>query len=229
MKLHLTLCTSLMILAGTANAHDAWIGATAPHEIMYGHPGKLEGFDASKVKSVISIDANGKKSATPVHLLDGKLVAFPAKDASLLVMNFQNGFFSKTKDGYKPLPKTQVPDAIETSFSVKQGKTVFNWSKVVAQPIGARIEIVPLSTTAPKAGDNLPVQVLLDGKPLPDAKLRVNAKSEEDKPVVADAQGKAKLKIDAGENVIGVYHKIPYNAPEADIWGLTANVHFVAK
>lgn len=91
---------------------------------------------------------------------------------------------------YEKFTKTALVPGGDASF----------WSK----PLGQTLEIVPLgSLAALKAGDTLTVQVLLDGKPLPQAEVGLSHEGyskEEDtykRILRTDAQGKVNLPTDA--------------------------------
>lgn len=216
-----------LLLGNAAQAHDAWVvpgGAT--HAILYGHGKSTESYDATKIQQVLAYDAKGRKLSVQ---LDRKAAtpAVSAAGAAMFVVDFDNGFWSKTEAGYQNLPKTQVQGALESSRSLKFGKTVLSWSAASSKPVGQRLEIVPLATTAPKAGGKLPVLVLFEGRPLADAKLSLEG-HDDMAPVATDARGKAELILPAsGEVALDVGHKLPYKGAEADEWSLSANLHFL--
>ncbi|SER03635.1 nickel transport protein [Solimonas aquatica] len=223
----LSLLAALLLIGNIAQAHDAWVapGGTT-HAILYGHGKSTESYDAAKIQQVLAYDAAGRK-------LDARLdrsaatPAVSAAGAAMFIVDFDNGFWSKTEAGYQNLPKTQVQGALESSRSLKFGKTVLSWSAASSKPVGQRLEIVPLATTAPKAGGRLPVLVLFEGRPLAEAKLSLEG-HDEVPPAGTDAKGRAELILPAGGEVaLDVSHKLPYKGAEADEWSLSANLHFL--
>ncbi len=213
-----------------AHAHDAWIEAReAGYAVVFGHDGKLESYVPAKVKAITAVDGKGtvlriKQAITAdavTFTVDGK----PA----LITLHFDNGFWSKTTEGSKNLPKSEAPGAISASHAVKFGKTVFAWSPVVLKPQGQPLEIVPLSATAPVAGKSLPVQVMWQGKPLAGAKI-TRADDEKRAPVTTDAEGKAFVPVAAGRQILTVSHKHELaNDPRADSYSAAANLLFEVR
>lgn len=226
----------LALLLGAAfnqvQAHDAWVEARGgEYVVLYGHGAEIEAYDPLKVKTVSALDAKGavlpmsrQISASAVQM---KLLGSPA----LSVMFFDDGFWTKTEEGWKNLAKNAVKGEVQSSgYYVQLSKTVFSWSPVVTKPQGLPLEIVPLSAVAPAAGKTVPVQVLWEGRPLAGAKI---ARSGADKPapIETDAQGKAAIPISAtGRQIISVAHKQALkDEPRADQYSASANLVFTAR
>jgi uncharacterized GH25 family protein len=98
--------------------------------------------------------------------------AAPVADGSYVVAGARKAQFrTKSTEGYKPLPKTQVQDAESCSYSAKFAKAIVNVGNAhgdVSKPVGQTLELVPLMNPADvKPGGVLPVQILYDGNPLP--------------------------------------------------------------
>ncbi|MDO8932676.1 MAG: DUF4198 domain-containing protein [Rhodocyclaceae bacterium] len=228
--LHHLFAVVAFALAGNALAHDAWIEARgAGYVVLYGHGDKQEGYAPAKVKTVTAIDAKG--AALPVTKeteTDSVRVMVRGRPA-LATVHFDNGFWSKTTDGSKNLPKNEVPGAISAMHSVKFGKTVFAWSEAVTKPQGLQLEIVPLVATTPAAGKPLPVQILWEGKPLAGAKI-VRSEYSKEAPTETDAEGKATLPVVAGRQTLAVSHKHELaNDARADSYTASANLIFDAR
>jgi uncharacterized GH25 family protein len=83
----------------------------------------------------------------------------------------RNGFSTKTTEGYQQgKTKKDVDDAVLCRYSQKFAKAVFTVGRpggeTVSKPLGHAMEIVPLKDPATlKAGDVLPVKVIVEGKP----------------------------------------------------------------
>lgn len=218
-----------LALSGIAQAHDAWIDTAGPrHAVLYGHGDKIDAYDKAKIKRVQGYDNGGKQVDAKVDASGERAVVTAGKGASMLTLEFDNGFWCKVDDEWKNQPKTQVPGATESSHSLKFGKTVLVWGAGVARPTGMRMEIVPLVKAAPKSGGTMDVQVLYEGKPLPGAKLYIDA-YDEAKTVTTDADGKARVPVRKGSQVIGAGHKIDLASPEADKVSFGANLAFTAR
>lgn len=230
MTLVKTAAVFLLAAAGHAFAHDAWVEAGGGAWVVrYGHGDKLESYAPAKVRALAAIDARG--AALPVaRQAGGEAVrATVAGRPALLTLSFDNGVWTKTTEGSKNLPKSEVPGAISATHAVKYGKTVVAWSAAVTRPQGQPLEIVPLAAGAPAAGATLPVQVLFDGKPLAGAKI-ARAGHGKEAPFEADGEGKALLPVVAGRQMVVVGHKweLPGNA-EADSLSAAANLLFEAR
>lgn len=114
----------------------------------------------AKVAASANADGNYSPQAPPKEIGTYLAVALP-----------RNGFFTKTTEGYQMgKSKKDVDNAILCRYSQKFAKAVFTVGKpggqVFAKPLGHAMEIVPLKDPAAlKAGDVLPVKVLVEGKP----------------------------------------------------------------
>lgn len=232
---HLIGKLSLMALAGAAvvlpcaQAHDAWpVAQDGGYTVVYGHLGKQEAYAGDKVRRIQAFDAQGQALQITRHDTD-KGVHFAAQgEPAVLMLEFDNGYWSKTTKGSVNLPKNKAEGALSASHAVKFSKTVLRFSPAAAAAHGQRLEIVPQGGEAPKAGGALPVQVLWDGKPLPDARLMRG--HDDDKPVVTDAQGKASLPVETGRQAWAVMHKQALQGdPQADEYSASANLIFQAQ
>lgn len=220
------LCAGLF-LSLPALAHDAWVeprdGAWV---VLYGHGDKIEAYAPEKVRALTAADANGAALTVSLDAAASPLRARVGGQTALLAVHFDNGYWTKTTEGSKNLPKNEVPGALGASHSVKFGKTLLAWSVAATRPQGARLEIVPLAATAPRAGGTLPVRVLWDGKPLAGAKL-ARAGHGKEAPVEADAEGRAEVPVAAGRQMIVVNHKVALqNDARADHYSAAANLVF---
>ncbi len=196
----------LLALLGTAaQAHDAWIEPAASGlSVVFGHDGKLETALPSKVLKAQAVDAAGQ--ALPLKL-DGLKVAVDGKP-SLLLLHYDNGFWSRTPEGTKSGPKNEVPGAVSASHALKYGKTVQVWGAQASRVQGLPVEIVPQTAQAPAAGTQLPVQVLWDGQPMAGATLSWH-EGGQDKDTKADTQGRALLPVAKGRQMFSVSARRP--------------------
>ncbi|MEN3363310.1 MAG: hypothetical protein V7606_584 [Burkholderiales bacterium] len=220
------MIAAIAALSVPAHAHDAWTEARGEgYAVVFGHDGKLEKYAPSKVKAIAAVDAKGAalnvKQQTVAEVVTFTVAGKPV----LATLRYDNGFWSKTTDGSKNLPKNEVPGAISGSHAVKFGKTLYTWAPAVTKPQGQQLEIVPLSATAPAAGKTMPVQVMWQGKPLAGAKV-VRADTDQ-APVATDAQGKAAVAVGTGRQMLTVSHKHDLaNDPRADTYSVSANLMF---
>lgn len=226
------LAAVLLTALTAAQAHDAWIEARdGGYVVLFGHTATGEPYVPSKVLQLKAIDAKG----APVELRRQDeaqgVRATAAKPPALIMVHFDNGYWSKTADNQpaRNLPKNEVPGAVSAVHAVKYGKTMLAWSTAVTQPQGQYLELVPQSAEAPKVGQTLPVLVLQDKKPLAGARL-VRGDHGKETVIEADAQGRALVPVVAGAQTWSVSRRFPLvSDARADTESLTANLVFTAR
>ncbi|WP_020656461.1 DUF4198 domain-containing protein [Massilia niastensis] len=211
----------------SAQAHDAWTETRgAGYAVVFGHDGKLEEYDPAKVKQLAAVTGSGAPLKVAQAAGSSGVTFTLAGKPALVTLNYDNGFWTKTTDGQKNLPKNEVPGAISASHALKFGKTVYAWGPAAIKAQGQDLEIVPLSAKAPVAGKPVEVQVMWQGKPLAGAKItRVIGGPEIS--ALTDASGKASLATVTGKQVLSVSHKqdLP-NDPRAEVLSMSANLMF---
>ncbi len=206
------------ILTTAAHAHGIWTAQRhGDLAIVYGHGAGDEAYKPDKARSAVSHLASGEKRDSKIlHQAKNALVE-PAPDAVALTVIFDNGVWTKGADGKSVNgPKSQVTGAQSASHSIKINTTILQKGAPL-KPTGQGLEIVALvDPMTLKMGDDLPVQVFSEGKPLAGVALYVDyvndghAKSNK-----TDADGKVTLFVrNDGLNVIGVSHAktVPDNA-----------------
>lgn len=217
-----------LALAGApAGAHDAWIepAAGGGFTVVFGHEGQLEAAQPAKVLQVQAVDASGR--SLKVHR-DGVQLKVEGQP-SLLLLRYDNGFWSRTPEGSKNLPKNQVPGAVSATHALKYGKTVLVWDAQAGRAQGLPVEIVPQSAQVPAAGTQLPVQVLWDGQPLAGAMLSWHAAGQ-DKEARTDAQGRASVGVYRGRQMVSVSARRPLaNDARADAVSVSSALVFEAR
>ncbi|WP_326544193.1 DUF4198 domain-containing protein [Pseudorhodoferax sp.] len=217
---------ALLFGAAAVQAHDAWIEPAATgFAVVFGHDGKLETALPSKVLKAQAIDAAGR--SLPLRL-DGLQLAVQGTP-SLLLLHYDNGFWSRTPAGTKSGARNAVPGALGASHALKYGKTVQVWDAQASRAQGLPVEIVPLSAQAPAAGTQLPVQVLWDGQPLAGATLSWHDAGQ-DRDIRADAQGRATLPVAKGRQLFSVSARRPIaNDARADTLSVSSALVFEAR
>lgn len=222
----LTLTAALCL---QAQAHDAWPVAQGDgYKVVYGHYDKPEDYAVDKVRRIQAFDAHNRSLRTTQRTAGDGVYFTVQGQPAVLTLEFDNGYWSKTTQGSVNLPRNAVDGALSTAHVVKFSKTVLHFGTAATAARGQRLEIVPQGEAAPKADGTLTVQVLWDGQPLPGAKLMRGHGDE--KAVVADAQGKASLPVEAGRQVWSVMHRQPLQGdPGADDYSASANLIFQAQ
>lgn len=179
-----SLALGILLGIGTACAHDIWITTTGPADarravINYGHPYDRPPTVADKVIDIFAITKDGQQSLIKglTTTRDGEWFVvetepFADNGHTLLAVRYDNGYWIKTADGYRNATNREVPDALETLWSVKFGKALTGpgapWDRV----LGHELEIVPLSDPLSVGpGQSLKLRVLFRGKPLAGGKI----------------------------------------------------------
>lgn len=201
-----------LVSALPAAAHTAWFekveGQKDVYEVFFGgHEGKLEDYPAEKVKTVTAYDADGKTVAVERMMEGDKVRIQIALPVSLITMHFDNGIYTRTTDGDSVnKPMTDVEGALTGVDAKKYHKTIANWSEMVTKPVGQPFEVVPLSGTAPRAGEPMKVRILIDGKPASGIGIGVGEDTEDGK---TDADGVAVFTPKAGFNKLWAGKRTP--------------------
>jgi len=221
------------LLAGTiqASAHGVWVAQRhGDLAVVYGHGAGDDAYKPEKIKAVKALTAAGEGREVKIVPQPKNALIEAPKDAAVVTVLFDNGFWTKGVDGkWVNKGKREVPDGQGSSHAVKTNTTLLAKGAPL-KPQGLPLEIVPLvDPMTLKIGDDLPVQVLHEGKPLasvplyPDYVNDGHAKSDR-----TDAQGKATLFVrNDGLNVVGVSHSVPTpDNPDVDRVGLFATLSF---
>lgn len=215
------------LLGTAAQAHDAWIEpATAGgYTMVFGHDGKLEAASPNKVLQAQAIDAAGRSLAVRLDGLQLQVQGQP----SLLLLHYDNGFWSRTPEGSKNLPKNEVPGAVSATHALKYGKTVQVWDAQASRVQGLPVEIVPQAVQAPAAGAQLPLLVLWDGQPLAGATLSWH-EAGQDREAKTDTQGRASVVVAKGRQMVSVSARRPLAGDaRADALSVSSALVFEAR
>lgn len=206
----MTACFLAAILSAPALAHNVWLEPDAGGSYLVqfgGHEGALESFRPEKLKSVQAFDQRGRSIAVKVESREGGVRVQPERQAALLAVHFDNGYFSRVGDG--PMvekPMTENPGATSGVHAVKYHKSIIVWGAFAGQALGQPFEIVPRAHQTPHAGQPLRVQVLLDGKPAEGIRLSLGEKGA---PVTTAADGTATVTPTAGINHLLAIRRTP--------------------
>jgi nickel transport protein len=235
MTRHLTR-TGLALLLGfvpyTSHAHGVWLemqhGELA---VVYGHGAEEDAYDPAKLTSIMVCPGGTDCAAAPTVVHETH-VTLPMPDAaSVITAAFDNGYWSKDAAGeWQNSAMDLVPGATEGGQYLKH--VVYLSGPIDGlKPMGLPLEIVPLADPfAMKAGDMLPVQVLMNGKPMPGAEITADYVNATDAAaIVADADGKAMVPLrNQGLNVLSASASEPHPEPaKAQEIGHTATLSFM--
>ena len=123
---------------------------------------------------------------------------------------------------------SQLPAGTDPSHPLKFSKTIVSWQPWMNRALGQRIEFVALSADhAPKAGSQLRLKLLLDGKPLGGQMVENNSNEQGPK---TDAAGNVTVTVVKGINRFATDYNIhQQNDPDAQRLSLTAALVFVVQ
>lgn len=178
----------LLSTSSTVSAHNFWVNVSTPDagkvltEIGYGHDfpnpevipeDRLHIFESPRLigsDKTYELQQKGENYAYEGNetLKKGSYIA-----TSL----YRPTFWSNGPDGWRQQNLVERPDATYSEEVAMYAKTIFNVDGCTSKdfsskPVGQKLEIVPLENPATiRPGQVLPLQVLLDGKPLKTAKI----------------------------------------------------------
>ncbi len=175
----------LFIHVSVGHAHDMWV-SMQDYLVAKSNPAALtvasahhfpakadELMPRDRVDKVTLLSPEGKELATAPQGDVQYQSAKPLEDQGtyLAVVTPQNGFSSKTAEGYqRGKSRKDLKDVIECRYSEKNGKALFTvgapGGASFSRIMGHKMEIIPLKDPALlKEGDDMPVRILLEGQP----------------------------------------------------------------
>lgn len=235
-KKSLALFALLLVSTQPALAHDAWLqDKEGSLTIMFGH-GKSDPYDPQQVQEARAYDCT--RQSMPVHIIrhkDSASLSFNGNPATATALFA--GTVVKTTEGYKKITKKEAQGKykiVEALRYRKYCKALLKPCETFSRPVGLAMEIVPEKNPfAMGQGETLPVQVLLDGKPVEGAAIATgdsgHSKSKPD--LKTDKDGKVTVVITKpGHQLIVASHKVPLkDDPDADTLSLCTSLAFEAK
>ncbi|MBU0973602.1 MAG: DUF4198 domain-containing protein [Proteobacteria bacterium] len=226
------LCMCLFALQTNCYAHFPWInvldytpetGAGLKMTLNWGHAYPFSDFLKKSATESVSLNGPGNDSlgidyVSEVMLASKETITTPGTYIVSAVR--KPGFYTKTKKGGKRSSKQGLEHVIKCSFSQMSMKAVVNAGNVngpADRVLGHPMEIVPLKNPGNlRSGDDLPIWILLDGKPYSGTFFATYAGFSTQKETFAyasktDKKGLGNLKIlTSGVWVIKAVHEQPY-------------------
>jgi uncharacterized GH25 family protein len=217
----------LLVLVPEVFAHDFWIDRSGPGFLLvFGHGDQRAEFDPSKVKAVKAFGPGGGEIEVRREKKGNGLLLQPVEPPSWIYADIDNGYWSKTIYGWRNLPKRKASRVVEAIHSFYYSKALMSWSDALQSPVtSAQLDIVLLKNPfESKAGDSLPIKVLLRGKPV--AGVEVEGR-DHDIVSTTDKDGIARVRMIGGPQLISVDLKEPIkDDPDADYMSFTATLTF---
>ncbi|MCS6958302.1 MAG: DUF4198 domain-containing protein [Aquificaceae bacterium] len=162
-------------------AHELWIERVGDAYVLYyGHLQPKRGEES-------------KLAYTPENLLrfecldeDGRLLnskvdkSYPARlrgSCAVIQAEFSSGYWTKTVEGLKNLPKDKVSGALESWLSLETVRRIERWSNALSKPLSNGLELVALENPLVlRMGQKFSIVAYYKGRPLKDAPISHNGK-----------------------------------------------------
>lgn len=207
------LCLLLMTQLGLA--HNFWLKPQGNRAVLfYGHGIEEIQYSKDIVKKVSGMNSDGKPAKVSWEMDDKHAVLVGTPEVAQMGAEIDEGYWSKTPQGWKNQSRRQAPEALASEWSLSYSKVLLKPGACLNRPFGHKLEIVPVSLE----GKTIHLRVLLDGKPLPKAPLSDGHK----KAAETDSHGEATVAYE-GPTVYSVQDKEPLaNSPEAETYKLRA-------
>ncbi|MGB5919309.1 DUF4198 domain-containing protein [Arcobacter sp.] len=173
------LTMTLLFVATTSMfAHQitAKKGPNNTYKAEFWAHGHFQKFAPKQLKGATAYDINNQKIKTGIdYSKDTTLLT--AKKPSMIALTFDAGYWVEGEDGFKNIKEPSKYKGIVYGSlkSIKYGKRYFDWSEKFLQPIGMKIEVIPLIDPLKiKAGETLPILVIKDGKAFANASIETS-------------------------------------------------------
>ena len=217
-------------MADTVGAHATWIAERASkYAVVHGEGASNEAYDPAKVGSASAFDTAGAAVAVELERTARNVVLQPAEGAAVLSTVFDEGWWPEDADGEWHNPPAELFPGFRASGKYATYSVAYVAPTTVQNPVGHRLEIVPLADpTALAAGGKLPVRVLWDGAPLQGVSVTNDVLSDWDIGTpLTDADDKTTITVaNTGLNVAQVYREVEIAAKPVE--GHQAGLSFAA-
>ncbi|MBD2247516.1 DUF4198 domain-containing protein [Nostoc sp. FACHB-888] len=155
------------------SAHIIWFNYNnGEYDLLFGHPEDgPEPYQTFKFKQATAYDSN--RQILPFDINQKKdglsLTSTSNSEIAALTGFFDNGYYAKVGDESRSISEQEIGQYQDVSHYLKYTKALFDWSDTLAQPFNLPLEIISLQNPLTvKPGENLKVQVLYEGKQIPD-------------------------------------------------------------
>jgi nickel transport protein len=229
-KISILVLVILILMVASASGHDLWVEkADGKLVLRYGHPDRPEAYKPQWVKDVRAYDLKMKPVPLAVAKENDRTAFFAKREPAMITLVMDSGYWTKTMDGFQNISKRGMTDYIESSHYIEPVKSFFRWSENFKNPVGTKLEIVPMKNPLSlKPGDYLPIKVLYEGKPLAGSAITTHGELTG---VRSGKDGRADVMIeDKGLQVFAAKHKVPLkNDPDVDTLVLQASLSFEVR
>ncbi len=236
-KIFIPLIALVFTCIQPAFSHVVWL---QPKDgslmVMFGHAEKCDPYKPKFVTDVKGFDCKG--AAVAVETVRGKdKVSLSLKNKpAVITALWDSGYGLITTEGWKKMGKREAKgkyNIIEAIKNLRYIKALLAPCDTFAKPVGEAFEIVPQKDPfSVKPGEGLPVQVLLNGKPVEGADMTTYDTDPYSKNnPKTDKEGKIVIPIKRnGFHMIHAQFKTPLkDDPDADILRYSSALSFTLK
>ncbi|MDZ7951102.1 DUF4198 domain-containing protein [Nostoc sp. DedQUE09] len=153
------------------SAHIIWFDYdNGEYNLLFGHPEDgPEPYDTSKFKQATAYDSNRQILPFDINQKKDGLSLTSNSEIAALTGFFDNGYYARIGDESRSISEQEIGQYQDVGHYLKYTKALFDWSDTLAQPFNLPLEIIALQNPLEvKPGENLKVQVLYQGKQIPD-------------------------------------------------------------
>ncbi|BDI15886.1 hypothetical protein ANSO36C_16880 [Nostoc cf. commune SO-36] len=154
-----------------ASAHIIWFDyENGEYNLLFGHPEDgPEPYQTSKFQQATAYDSNRQILPFDINQKKDGLSLTSNSEIAALTGFFDNGYYARIGDAYQSISEQEIGQYQDVGHYLKYTKALYDWSDTLAQPFNLPLEIIALQNPLTvKPGENLKVQVLYQGKQIPD-------------------------------------------------------------
>lgn len=215
-KAKLTILSLVFLTMSTGTiAHGVWVSERRGNtEIIVGEGAEDTSYKASMVTSVKAFDYEyNTKAVEVIDMSDHVNLKYDKGEVSLFTINFDFGYWSHTTNGgWVNKSMDQVPGSSVGTQALKYG-VVYLKRTIEPKAIDTLdLQLVPnVNPLTLKKGDDLSLQLLYKGKPMPKTKVILDVINDLSNVVKTDGDGWVTIKVqNSALNVIGVEVEMPF-------------------
>ncbi|MFD2207339.1 DUF4198 domain-containing protein [Kiloniella antarctica] len=199
----------LLVLPINSWAHGIWItDRFGEPSIVYGHGASDDAYTPDKLVSALAINKSGQVIPARTIKTNSHINVRLPKETKAVAATFDNGYWTKdTKGKWHNLKKHEVPNSVSSGHYLKYTTFIPPRSPGYSKPFGFPLEIIALENPHKLSkGDNLSLQILLNGKPVEGLGVISDYVNDDSAPkILTDKEGKVTVTIrNQGLNVIAV-------------------------
>lgn len=165
----------LPLMMQAASAHVIWYDyEDGKYNLLFGHPEEgPQPYDTSRFKEAAAYDSQRQTLPFTINQTQDAVSLTSTGNVAALTGLLDNGFYASVPgNNYLRISESEAGQYEGVRHLLKYTKALYDWSEALAQPFNQPVEILPLENPLEvKAGDNLDVRVLYQGKPVSDANV----------------------------------------------------------